>query len=87
MRFAGHDLIFTKIDDEVYIECKNVIGTFTDIMAFKKRSSVSGVYQFGNALAKQRGRNFLQVGCLMDSLDKVEEIIKHCEQLKNKNNE
>lgn len=87
MTFAGHELIFTKLEDEVYIECKNVIGTYSDIMAFKNRTSVTGVYQFGNAMAKQRGRNFIQVGCLMDSLAKVDEIIKNCEKLKKESNE
>lgn len=87
MTFAGHELEFKLVDGEVYITCKNITGTYSEIMAFKNKTNPTGVYHFGSALSKQRARNFLQVGCLLDSLTKVDEIIKHCEKLKKTENE
>jgi len=87
MTFSGHDLEFKLLDGEVYIKCKHITGTYSEILAFKNKTNPTGVYYFGEALSKQRAGKFIQVGCLLDSLAKVDEIIKECEKIKNNQDE
>jgi len=80
--FGGHTLVFEVVGDEVYITCKNVTGTLTQALAFKNRKNNRLVYNFGNAKVKPIGKELVQVGCLTDSKNKINEIINHCNELK-----
>lgn len=81
--FGGHTLEFKVVGDEVYIKCKNVTGTLTQALAFRNKKKNSRlVYSFGEAKVKNVGKDLVQVGCLTDSKNKINEIINHCKNLR-----
>lgn len=80
--FGGHNLEFKVVGDEIYIKCKNVTGTLTQVLAFKNKKNNGLIFSFGKAKIKSVDKSLVQVGCLTDSRKKINEIINHCKKLR-----
>lgn len=83
LTFGGHKMEFEVVGKEVFITCKKVTGTLSEVLAFKAKKNKGVIYSFGKTKIKRVNKDFIQVGCLIDSKNKVTEIVEHCNKLKN----
>lgn len=89
LTFGGYPVKIKKMHDgDVYIYCKNVIGKWSQIDAFLKKKSVSGIYPYGvREQDKCEIKNsvinpgYLKIACLEGSPDECRVLKKECESL------
>ena len=79
MLFGGHEVTLRKVHDDVLIQCKNVIGKYSQYKDFKQKinnefgikESEKCKFEFSTVY-----RNGLKIGCLDGSKKELESLIK-----------
>ncbi len=82
LTFGGYPVEFTKQDGEIYITCKGVTGTLTQIEKFLKKKSKTR-YKFGNSNIRSYPKKIIRIDCLFDTKQQIEFLYKQAQQLKN----
>lgn len=87
LQFGGYPVELRKVDDDVLIRCKNVIGTYKQYIDFKNKKND----EFGLKESEKckfefsiMYKNGLKIGCLDGTRQEKENLINKCEILLNK---
>jgi len=81
LTFGGHPVKMELIDGEVYVTCKGVIGTDTQIKKFLKNKS-GGRYKFGESSIKCYPNKIVRIDCLSDTKEQIKFLYEQAQLLK-----
>lgn len=80
LTFGGHPVEFKVIDDEVYITCKGVTGTLTQVENFLKQRGTN--HKFGKSKIRFWRNGMVKIDCLEDTKTKISNLAFHAKKLK-----
>ncbi len=88
IKFGGYPVEMRVVGEEVLIQCKNVIGTYTQAKAFIKKSNITNTYQFGTktadpAFITEIPGGLIKIACLEDTRKQFNLLYEKCEELLN----
>lgn len=81
LTFGGYPIEMELIDGEVYVTCKGVIGTDTQIKKFLKNKS-GGRYKFGESSIKCYPNKMVRIDCLSDTKEQIKFLYEQAQLLK-----
>lgn len=87
--FGGYPVTFRQTNSgDILIHCKNVIGLYSQVKAFRNKTSVTGRYPYG---VREQDKCEIQnsihtsgsvkIACLEGSKEEIDLIIRECESL------
>ena len=79
--FNGFPVTFEAIDGEIFISCKGVTGTLSDVDRFFNSKS-KHARRFGTSKIRLWNKGFVKIDCLEDTLEKGKEIFNYAKKLK-----
>jgi len=79
--FNSYPMDFKLVGDEVFITCKNVTGTLTQIEKFRNNKLNRRCY-FGECKVRNWRNKMVKIDCLEDTREKIELIYKHAKEIK-----
>ena len=81
LTFGGYPIEMELIDDEVYVTCKGVTGTASQIKTFLKNKS-GGRYKFGDSSIKCYPNKIVRIDCLSDTKEQIKFLYEQSQKLK-----
>jgi hypothetical protein len=75
--FGNYPVEFSIKDDEVYISCKGVVGTLSQVEGFIKDKFKKLRHYFGKSKIRHWHKGLVKIDCLEDTEEKVILIYKH----------
>lgn len=84
LTFGGYPVEFKVVDNEVYITCKGVTGTLTQVNNFFKGRGTN--HMFGQSKIRSWRDKMIKIDCLQDTRSQMKYLQTHAKQLKNGQN-
>lgn len=87
LMFAGYPVTLRPVDGDVLVQCKNVIGAFSQAKSFKDKNNMSGLYPFGVKTEKpceiteNPFTGGIAIACLEGTKQEFDALYKKCESL------
>lgn len=88
MTFGGYEVNLRKVDNDILIQCKNVIGKYSQYLNYKKKlGSEFGLKEEEKCKIEFSitYSNGIKIGCLEGSKEELKELINNCELLLKQN--
>lgn len=88
--FGGYPVkmrvVSTMDDKDVLINCKNVTGSYSQLVSFVKKDNIIGRYKFGVKTTKMATIDYapngeIEIACLRDSKEKFSELFNVAKKL------
>lgn len=86
--FGTFPVTLRKVDDDVLINCKKVIGLYSQARAFRDNTNITGNYQFGIKMSdicdikwSVKNPTNIRIACLEGTTEEMNNILEECEVL------
>lgn len=85
LTFGGYPVDFKVVNGEVYITCKGVTGTLTQVQAFLSDKQMRKQHKFGKSIIKPIRGKMVKIDCLRDKKRQMKALRDYAIKLKSNN--
>jgi hypothetical protein len=81
IEFGNYPVYIIPIEGDCAILCKGVKGLLSEMVSFLEKRNPTNYYPFGSRKFTMNHEGKVEVDCLSDSINKLEQIVNFCKNL------